>query len=304
MAITCVYWGVKFLKGVDLFSKKHILYATYSRLDNVMEANPILVSGYKIGTINKISLIKRHGQYQVLVRMLITARVEIPKNSIAKVISTDLLGSKAIEIAYGNSPNLVQENDTLESMTEEGLKESVDKRIAPLQKKIEGLIGSIDSVATTVTYVLNKSSRENIIASLESVRRAILSLEKTANTLQSESDKIASIITKFNNIMTVLDKTLPKITQNLAQISDSLANAPIKNTIKDANKAISELKLMLADMNNGKGTMGKLMKNDSVYNNLNKSLSNLEKLLGDLKENPKHYVHFSIFGKKDKKKKN
>ncbi len=304
MAITCVYWGVKFLKGVDLFSKKHILYATYSRLDNVMEANPILVSGYKIGTINKISLIKRHGQYQVLVRMLITARVEIPKNSIAKVISTDLLGSKAIEIAYGNSPNLVQENDTLETMTEEGLKESVDKRIAPLQKKIEGLIGSIDSVATTVTYVLNKSSRENIIASLESVRRAILSLEKTANTLQSESDKIASIITKFNNIMTVLDKTLPKITQNLAQISDSLANAPIKNTIKDANKAISELKLMLADMNNGKGTMGKLMKNDSVYNNLNKSLSNLEKLLGDLKENPKHYVHFSIFGKKDKKKKN
>ncbi len=298
LAIACVYWGVKFLKGVDMFSKKTILYATYSRLENVIEANPVLVNGYKIGTVNKISLIKRNNKYEVLVKMLITEKVEIPKNSVAKVISTDLLGSKAIEITYGDSKELALEYDTLLSEVEQGLKESVDKRIAPLQAKVESLIGSIDSVATIVTYVLNKSSRQNIIASLESTRRSILSLENTAKTFEQEAQKISVIISKLNSILTTLDKELPTITKNINQLSDSLANAPIKNTIKDLNKTLIETKVLFANINEGKGTLGKLAKNDSLYNNLNKSLNNLEKLLGDLKENPKRYVHFSLFGKK------
>lgn len=301
-AIACLYWGIKFLKGVEMFSKKTVLYATYPRLDNLIEANPVLVNGYKIGTVNKISLIKRHGKYEVLVKMLITQNVEIPKNSVARVISTDLLGSKAIEITYGNSSELAVENDTLLSEAEQGLKEAVDKRIAPLQAKIENLIGSIDSVATIVTYVLNKTSRQNIIASLESTRKAILSLEHTAQTFEQDAEKISQIINKLNSILTTLDKNLPQITKNLNQLSDSLANAPIKNTIKDLNKTLAETKVLLANINEGKGTLGKLAKNDSVYNNLNKSLSNLEKLLGDLKEHPKRYVHFSLFGKKEKVK--
>lgn len=301
-AVACLYWGIKFLKGVEMFSKKTVLYATYPRLDNLIEANPVLVNGYKIGTVNKISLIKRHGKYEVLVKMLITQNVEIPKNSVARVISTDLLGSKAIEITYGNSSELAVENDTLLSEAEQGLKEAVDKRIAPLQAKIENLIGSIDSVATIVTYVLNKTSRQNIIASLESTRKAILSLEHTAQTFEQDAEKISQIINKLNSILTTLDKNLPQITKNLNQLSDSLANAPIKNTIKDLNKTLAETKVLLANINEGKGTLGKLAKNDSVYNNLNKSLANLEKLLGDLKEHPKRYVHFSLFGKKEKVK--
>lgn len=301
-AIACAYWGIKFLKGVEMFSKKTVLYATYPRLDNLIEANPVLVNGYKIGTVNKISLIKRHGNYEVLVKMLITESVEVPKNSVAKVISTDLLGSKAIEITYGNSQELAAENDTLLSEAEQGLKESVDKRIAPLQAKVENLIGSIDSVATIVTYVLNKTSRQNIIASLESVRKAIISLEHTAETFEQDADKISQIINKLNSILTTVDKNLPPITSNLNQLSDSLANAPIKNTIKDLNKTLAETKVLFANINEGKGTIGKLAKNDSLYNHLNKSLANLEKLLGDLKEHPKRYVHFSLFGKKEKVK--
>jgi phospholipid/cholesterol/gamma-HCH transport system substrate-binding protein len=299
-AIACLYWGIKFLKGVEMFSRKTILYATYPRLDNLIEANPVLVNGYKVGTINKISLIRRHGKYEVLVRMLITEKLEVPKNSVARVISTDLLGSKAIEIEYGNSNDLAADNDTLLSEAEQGLKEAVDKRLAPLQAKVENLIGSIDSVATIVTYVLNKTSRENIIHSLESTRKAILSLEHTAKTFEQDAEKISLVISKLNSILTSLDKNLPAITKNLNQLSDSLANAPIKNTIKDLNKTLTETKTLLANINEGKGTLGKLAKNDSVYNNLNKSLANLEKLLGDLKDHPKRYLHFSLFGKKEK----
>lgn len=302
-AVACLYWGIQFLKGVEMFSKKTVLYALYPRLDNLIEANPVLVNGYKIGTVNKISLIKRHGKYEVLVKMLITEKVEVPKNSVARVISTDLMGSKAIEITYGNSDELAAENDTLLSETEQGLKEAVDRRIAPLQAKIENLIGSMDSVATIVTYVLNKSSRKNIIASLESTRKAILSLEHTAQSIEQDAEKISQIITKLNSILSTLDKQLPSITKNINQLSDSLANAPLKNTIKDLNKTLAETKVLLTNINEGKGTLGKLAKNDSVYNNLNKALANLEQLLGDLKEHPKRYVHFSLFGRKEKVKK-
>jgi phospholipid/cholesterol/gamma-HCH transport system substrate-binding protein len=155
-------------------------------------------------------------------------------------------------------------------------------------------------VATIVTYVLNKTSRENIIHSLESTRKAILSLERTAKTFEQDAEKISLVISKLNSILTTLDKNLPAITKNLNQLSDSLANAPIKNTIKDLNKTLTETKTLLDNINEGKGTLGKLAKNDSVYNNLNKSLANLEKLLGDLKDHPKRYVHFSLFGKKEK----
>lgn len=299
-SIACVYWGIQFLKGVEMFSKKMVLYAAYPRLNNLLEDNPVLVNGYKIGTINKISLIRRHGQYEVLVKMLITEKVEVPKNSVARVISTDLLGSKAVEITYGDSKELAMENDTLLSEAEQGLKEAVDKRIAPLQAKVENLIGSIDSVATIVTYVLNKSSRQNIIASLENVKKAVISLSHTAERLEQDADKISVILNNLTKITSTLEKTLPKITSDLSQLSDSLANAPIKNTIKDLNKTLAETKIMLANINEGKGTLGKLAKNDSVYNNLNKTLANLEQLLGDLKAHPKRYVHFSLFGKREK----
>ncbi|MCX7728316.1 MAG: MlaD family protein [Bacteroidia bacterium] len=301
-SIACLYWGIQFLKGVEMFSKKTVLYATYPRLDNLVEDNPVLVNGYRVGTISKISLIRRYGKYEVLVKMLITEKIEVPKNSVARVISTDLLGSKAIEITYGNSRELAVENDTLLSETEQGLKEAVDKRIAPLQAKVENLIGSIDSVATIVTYVLNKSSRQNIITALENVKKAIISLSHTAEKLEQESDKISIILNNLSKITSTLDKTLPKITANLSQLSDSLANAPIKNTIKDLNKTLAETKTLIGNINEGKGTLGKLAKNDSVYNNLNKTLANLEKLLADLKEHPKRYVHFSLFGKKEKVK--
>lgn len=301
-AIAAVYWGIKFLKGINVFSSKMVVYAAYSRLDNVIEANPVLVNGYKIGTINKISLIKRHGEYQILVKMLITEKVEIPKNSVAKVISTDLLGSKAIEIEYGNSKNIAQNNDTLLSEAEQGLKEVVDKRIAPLQAKIENLLGSVDSVAIAFNHILNRSARQNLVQSFENIKLALQNVVNTTHKLNEESDKISIIIQNLSKITITLEKTLPKITAHLAQLSDSLANAPIKNTVKDLDKTLIETKVMLANINEGKGTLGKLAKNDSLYNNLNKSLANLEKLLDDLKQHPKRYVHFSLFGKKEKVK--
>ncbi|MCX8080225.1 MAG: MlaD family protein [Bacteroidia bacterium] len=311
VAIALFIWGVSFLKGINLFNKKHTLYALYPKIDGLIPASPLMINGYKIGQVNDLKLIQKKGNYYVLVRFIVTEDLNIPKGSIAKAYSSDLLGTKAVEIIPGESLEMVKDGDTLTAMTEEGLKESVDKRIAPLQAKAENLISSIDSVMTVVNAVLNKKTRENLTQSFESIRKAILSLEQTAyhldDLVKSEKAKISQLITNLNRITGNLaenEKKINQIISNLGSVSDSLSKSQLKQAINNAEKSLGELNLLLAGINSGKGTLGKLAKNDSLYMNLNKSMENLKLLLGDLKEHPKRYIHFSLFGKKDKKLKN
>lgn len=308
-AISAFIWGLNFLKGSNLFSHKYYLYAIYPKIDGLIPANPLLVNGYKIGQINDIDLIKKDGEYKVLVKFLLTEDVQIPRRSVAKAISSDLLGSKAVEIIYSNSSEFVKNGDTLIAETEESLKSSVDKRIAPLQAKAENLISSIDSVMTVVNSVLNTKTRENLDKSFESVRKAILTLEQTAYKLDdlvgSEKAKISSILTHLNGITTNLDKNgerIDNILKNLSNMSDSLAKAQIKEAIANADKSMKELNTLLSGINQGQGTLGKLAKNDTLYYNLNRSTEDLDKLLKDLRYNPERYIHFSVFGRKDKNK--
>ncbi len=309
IAIGGLIWGINFLKGYDIFSKKFELYAVYPKIDGLIEANPLMVNGYKIGQVNKISLIKKNGYYQVLVKFLLSEDVKIPKNSTARAVSSDLLGTKAVEILYSGETEFVSSGDTLQALTEEGLKESVSKIVAPLQKKANELLSSIDSVMTIVKVVLNNQTRENLSKSFESIKLAIKSLEQTCYKLDdlvaTEKAKISSILTKLNTIASMLEKNTGRIDNilgNLSTLSDSLAKAQIKEAISDADKTLKEFNVLLAKINDGQGTIGKLVKNDSLYNNLNKASDDLDKLMKDLRINPERYIHFSVFGRKDRNK--
>ncbi|MBA3665274.1 MAG: MCE family protein [Bacteroidetes bacterium] len=306
-AIAAFIWGINFLKGSNIFTHKYYLYAIYPKIDGLIPANPVLVSGYKIGQVTDISLIKSNGENKVLVKFLLTENVDIPKGSIARSVSSDLLGSKAVEIIFSKNPEFVKSGDTLVAETESGFKEALDKRIAPIQAKAENLISSMDSVITVVNSILNKKTRDNLDKSFESIHKAILSLEQTAYKLDdligSEKAKISSALTHMNNITANLDKNgqkIDNIINNLSNLSDSLAKAQLKEAITEADKSLKELNTLLAGINKGQGTLGKMAKNDSLYNNLNKSSVDLDRLLKDLRLNPERYIHFSVFGRKKK----
>jgi phospholipid/cholesterol/gamma-HCH transport system substrate-binding protein len=307
-AIAALVWGISFLKGSNLFTEKYYLYAVYPKIDNLIPANPVQINGYKIGQINKISLIDFRGKKQVLVKFLLSEDIAIPLNSIARAVSADLLGTKAVEILMGDSAIFANNGDTLRAETEQGLKESFNKQIAPLQAKAENLIGSIDSAMTLFNMVLNTKTRANIDQTFESVRKAILSLEQTAYKVDDlvayEKPKMSAILTNLSGITQNLNKNEQKITNaltNFSNLSDSISKARLSSAVNNADNTLRELNVLMAKINQGQGTLGKLAKNDSLYNNLNKSAEDLDKLLKDLKENPKRYVHFSIFGKKEKK---
>lgn len=209
-AISAFIWGVSFLKGSNLFSNKYYLYAVYPKIDNLIPSSPLQINGYKIGQVKTMSLIKKDGKNQVLVTFLLTEDISIPKNSIARAVSADLLGAKAVEVVFSGETAYVENGDTLIAETEQGLKESFNKQLAPLQAKAENLIGSIDTVMNVVSSVLNTRTRANIDQSFESVRKAILSLEQTAYKLDdmmaSEKPKMASILTNLNGITGNLNK--------------------------------------------------------------------------------------------------
>ncbi|MBX3162894.1 MAG: MCE family protein [Bacteroidetes bacterium] len=308
-AIAALIWGISFLKGANVFSQKSYLYAVYPKIENLIPANPVQIRGFKIGQVSKISLIQKGGETQVLVQMVITEDADIPKNSIARAISSDLLGTKAIDIAIGNGKDLVKDGDTLVAETEQGLKESFNKQLAPIQAKAENLLGSMDTVMNTLSLLLSTKNRDNIDKSFESVRNALKSLEQTAFKLDalmaSEKEKLSAILGNLSAITNNLhqnEKKIDNILSNFSTLSDSLAKSELKSAITNADKTLKEMNELLARINAGQGTLGKLAKNDSLYNNLNKSSEDLDKLLQDLRKNPKRYVHFSIFGKKDKDK--
>lgn len=309
IAIALFIYGFNFLKGADIFNNQTRIYAVYPKIDGLIEANPLMVNGYKVGQVQKISLLRRDTSYQVLVTFLLSEDVQIPKGSVAKIISSDILGTKAVSVEFSKSTEMAVDGDTLQSAAEEDLKSSVNKQIAPLKAKAENLISSIDSVMQVVQQVLNANVRQNLITSFESIKNTIITLEHTTvrvdTLVTKEQYAIAAIINKLNSITSNIEKNNDKITNiitNFSNISDSIAKSNIKQTIENTNLALLQANTVLTQINSGQGTVGKLIKNDSLYNNLNKTAEDLDKLMKDLRINPERYVHISVFGRKDRKK--
>jgi phospholipid/cholesterol/gamma-HCH transport system substrate-binding protein len=309
LAIGCFIYGFNFLKGKNLFSTQRKFYAVYSDIDGLVQANPVIINGFQIGMIGDIQLYP-DTTGRLVVTILIDDDLEIPKTSIAKVMSSGLLSSKAVQIILGKGTLYAKSGDTLRSAQEDNLKQAVNKTIAPLQEKATSLIASIDSVMTVVQEVLNDQTRKNLTKSFESIRLALSSLEITSYRLDTmvvtERTKISSILSKVNTLATTLSNNsanLNNIINNFSNISDSLAKSNITSAINNADVALSQAASIFTKINKGEGTMGMLINNDSLYRKLDNSAADLDKLLEDLRLNPHRYVQVSVFGKKDKDKK-
>lgn len=309
-AIGLFIYGFNFLGGKNLFNKNNYLYAKYEKVEGLLEANPLLLNGFKVGQVNKIQLLQKpSGDFDILVTFLLSEDINIPKDSKAKIYSSDLLGSKAVNLILGMSNEYLQSGDTIKPDYEDDLKTAVDKRIAPLQKKAENLISSIDSVMQVVTQVLNANVRQSLILTFESLKQTITSLKSTAGNLDTlmgtQKTRIAQILEKANSLVSNLEKNNDKISNiiaNFSSISDSLAKANIKGTIENANLALGQANTILNQINSGQGSIGKLLKSDSIYNNLELASKDLDRLLKDLRINPERYVHLSVFGRRDRNK--
>lgn len=295
IAFALLFWGFNFLKGKNILFTSNYYFVVYNHINGLEDASPVHLNGYKVGVVEQIKLHKQQ-RGKIIVRFSVEKGIQVPLNSIASIEPASLIAGKIINLKFSDSEKFHQKGDTLQGVVEKDLQSQLSDELIPIKDKAERLIESMDSVLS----VFDTERRENLRKSLDNLK---LITTDISGLVTEEKQKLAGIISNFESISNNLKNNNDKISnvlENFSNISDSLAQANIKSTVLNANKTLSELSQISGKINNGEGTIGLLIHNDSLYVNLNNLASDLDKLVIDLNENPKRYVHFSLFGKKDK----
>ena len=301
VAIAVLIWGLMYLKGLDIWKPQRTFYAFYDRVNGLVASNSVTIQGLKVGHVKSLRFSdKQPGK--IVVELLVENNIQIPKNSIARIFGGDLLGSKEVEIQLGSSKEFLQNGDTLTAITEATLSEEVNKQLLPLKRKAESLISSIDTVATIVQEVLNKNTRSNLTQAIEHVKEALQNLaHMTYNVdtlIGSQRSHLSSIINNVESISANLRRNNDKIGNiltNFSNISDSLAKSRIPETISHINHTLADLNQAIEKINKGQGTMGLLLNDPKLYNELTKAAADLNLLIEDIKANPSKYIKVSVF---------
>ena len=301
VAAGLLFWGYNFLKGKDVFIKERIFYAKYYDVSGLGKADPVFINGLRAGLVRSLYF-ENNKSGRIIVELQITEDFPLGKNTVAKIISTDLMGTKAISLALGDSPDLLVNGDTLNSVIESTLQEQMEKMLGPLKNKAERLMIDVEAIVTNLQAILNSETSDNIRQSLKHLEKSLVNVESVTDNLDNivtaEKGKIKRILENAESITENLEQNnehLSAILVNFHQISDSLAAADLAATINNANKAMVDFSSIMEKINAGEGSMGMLINNDTLYFELEKTARDLNLLLEDVKLNPKKYVKFSLF---------
>lgn len=299
IAVSLLILGFNYLKGTSLFDESFNLYAEYENIDGLTAGNKVLINGMQVGQVNSLTF--DHKTSHIRVDLSITENIPIPADSRAQVFSSDLLGSKAINLTLGKASTFLKDGDKVQSSLSPTLSERVTTEILPLKDKVSSAISSIDSFVNNLNDLLGDENRNNISASLASLKR-------TSNRLDSTMIRVDKMISSASSIVKNFEKNneaINRIMASTVKFTDSLSSqsANIRGIITRANESVVKLKSIMTKIDQGEGSLGLLVNDKQLYNNLTASSSSLDSLLVDLKRHPKRYVHFSIFGGKDKPEK-
>ncbi len=294
--IAASYWGITFLRGLDILASTDTFYAHYEQSNDIEVSSPVLVRGIKVGTVTAVEVGSVHEP--VTVTMKVRSKYVIPSNSVAVIASKSLLGGKAIVMQIGDSDIPLKDGDTV--------KGAVDNNIADQIEDVKSrLTGALDQLSVTLEG-LNKVLSDENIASISSTIGNINKASRNADMAVSDLRvKLGDITSDLSVLTAELSRTAPQLGRtidNLSSISDTLT-VSLPELIASINNTVGDVDNTVKAMTSKDGTIGKLLTDGGMYDNLNKSSASLNALLVDIRENPKRYVHISVFGRSDKQRK-
>lgn len=291
-AILLFIWGYSFLKGRDLFTDYKTFYVEYDNVEGLATSAPVTLNGLTIGKVNTIKINNKTGK--LLVEMQLKSDFPISKTSAAELYAPSLVGGKQIAIIPNTADTSVAETgDYLKASNKMGLTDSLAMKMEPLTDKIDKLLENANIMITNVNQVLDAKTKENLRSSLANLNQVMAEFKEVA---KSTNSMLAENKSKISSTMTNVEKA----SANFSKVSDSLAKINLGPTVKSLEKTMANVDKMMAELESGKGTMGKLLKDETMYNNFTKTSKELELLLQDLRLNPTRYVNVSLFGKKNK----
>ena len=273
--------GFSYLKSNDVFVADRIFYAVYDDVEGVSKGTPVTISGFNVGSVQDIQFYKNTSQ--LLLKFRVENDFTFSDQSIAQIYETGLIGGKALSVVPKYGQRLAKSGDTLQSSIAPGLTELVNDKLTPLQEKIESMVVSADSVLIGLNSVLNNEAKFEIQSSIKNFSSTVADLKNSAGTLDELLNTNKS---QINNIIS-----------NVNQTSNELSDLSI--VVKNLSQSSKSIDKIVNEISNGNGSLNKLIFDDELINSLDAASSNINLLLKDLRLNPKRYVHFSLFGKKN-----
>nr|WP_315125783.1 MlaD family protein [uncultured Capnocytophaga sp.] len=287
--IAAFYIGFNFLRSKSLFHKTNTYYAYFPHSGGLKTGTQITVNGVKVGSVEAVDLEEKTARIKIT--MECSENFTFSKNSVAELYNS-LLGGAGLQIipAFDDAPIAVS-GDELKSHIQEDMLASVTSSLKPTQEKLSHLLVQADTTLTSVNKILDTKTTEDL-------KKAITELSNTMQHLNQASVSLNAMLSANQASLRNTLQNADKITTDLSKVSGELSAAELNKVIADAQTTLSNLNTLLSDISSGKGTIGKLMKDEALYKDLDNSAKELELLLQDFRLNPKRYVHFSLFGKK------
>lgn len=288
-------WGISFLKGKNIFSNERTFYAVYDDVSGLNAQANVVINGYKVGFVENIELIP-DSRGSFLVKLSITEKkLFIPEDTEVELNPAALIGSSSLNLILGTSTVEAKEDATLKSTSGGGLMATLGKELSPAIEKIKGTLTHIDSVLIPIKDILSDSTTSSIAEALQRLPNIMKNVENFTYSLNhGKLDKILANVESITGNLKNNNDKIQNILANFSSISDSLEKANIKQIIVNANNAVAKVDSLMGKINRGEGTIGALLSDDKLYNQLDSAAVNLDNLLWDIKANPFRYLNFSL----------
>ena len=284
--------GFNYLKSNDVFVRDNIFYAVYDNAEGLVLGTPVTIQGFQVGTIDEVSLLSDN--QRIVVRFRVETKYEFSKNSSAKIYEAGLLGGKSLAVDPSfDGADRAKSGDTLQGLIAPGLSELVNDKLTPLQEKIESMITHADSVLIAVNTVLNTDAQLQLQSSIANLNTSISNFRSISETIDNSLAEDGTLNQTIDN--------LAELTDDLSVVSSTLKEANLGVTFDDLGSAVSNLSEILDRIEKGEGSLGQLVTKDDLHQSLEQTNKQIQLLLEDMRLNPKRYVHFSLFGKKQVK---
>lgn len=285
IAILLFVWGFNFLKGKSLLKNQFNFYAVYDNSKGLLPGDLVTINGMQVGTVSALNFHPSQDG-SIVVEFTIGKELNIPDNSVVE-LSSSMMGAVSLNIRLGDSKTFAQNNDTLNSNIEQSTMSLITETLTPLKDNLDDLVISLNDLTTNLNDILNSEFKKNINDGANSFASSMDNIETISTDLQqlvdSEDGKLTMVV---NNLETITD--------NFTTVSDSLMKIDYNQLVGSLENCVNEFNTLLSGINNGEGSAGLLVKNDSLYNNINETVATLQYILEEIKKNPKK-IKLSVF---------
>ncbi|WP_343665333.1 MlaD family protein [Chryseobacterium mucoviscidosis] len=291
----------QFMKGRSLFTTDNIFYAQYDNVEGLAQSSPVSINGLKVGQVDKIiPHTSKDGKIDFLVKITVDNNFEFSKNSTLEIFEPSLMGGKEMRINLMYGGPTAKDGDTLRGAFKLGTLGSLSSQVGPVKDQLQVVLHRVDSLMTNANQLVDAQNRQEIKLLLANLNRTVAALQTTAgsvNSLVGHNDpKLQKVLDDASLTMQSGKVTLDKY----GNLAESIDTKKLNATIANLDATVGQLNNVVSGIDRGEGSLGKIMKDDQLYNNLNAASNNLNSLIEDLKAHPKKYVNFSVFGKNNK----